>query len=236
MKKIFATALSFGALALSSSTALAENRNAVFTGINAGRNITYGYLGAVTALNGNINKDGSLLRVGGGYGRYTYDTSAVTGGKVRGEITGSDVMLGYQSKFALGHATIYGGGTYENYALNKADNSSRVAGGKSGVKTQFELTLNLCEKITAQNISNYSSPFHSYWSQTSLGYDFGNITFGPEIAFLGNTSFKQQRFGANFSNINVGIGKIYLGGGYLKSSGMLGNDGGYVSAGFASKF
>ncbi len=236
MKKIFATALSIGAFAIASDAALAQNSNAVFAGVNAGRNINYGYLGAATALNGNIEKDGVLLRVAGAYGQYTYQTPAVTGGGVRGQITSSDLMAGYQHNFGFGRATIYAGGTYENYDLNKGDNGNRVAGGKAGGKGQFELSLNLTKSLVFQNVSNYSSPYHSYWSQSYLGWDFGKFTFGPEVAFLGNTTFNQQRFGAQFANLDVGIGKVYVGGGYLKSSGMLGNDGGYVSAGITSKF
>lgn len=237
MKKNLISAIALGVVILSAQSALAQNANVVFAGANAGRNISYGYIGGANALNGDIEKDGVLLRVGGGYGQYTYQTPAVTGGNVRGTINSADLMAGYQHNFELGRAVIYAGGTHENYDLNKPDNVNRVSGGKAGGKGQFELTLNLCEKLTAQNISNYSSPYHSYYSQTSLNWNFGQFSFGPEVAALGNTTFKQQRFGGTFSDINFfNIGKVYLGGGYLKSSGTLGNDGGYVSAGIASKF
>ncbi len=92
MKKLFATALSISAFAIASDVALAQNSNAVFAGVNAGRNINYGYFGAATALNGNIEKDGALLRVSGGYGQYTYQTPAVIGGAVRGQVSTSDLM------------------------------------------------------------------------------------------------------------------------------------------------
>lgn len=236
MKKLIVTALSFGALTVASE-AFAHNSSIVFAGANSGRNIAYGYLGAATALNGNIEKNGVLLRASGAYGRYTYQTQAVTGGNVRGDLSTSDFMLGYQQNLDFGRLTVYGGGTHENQSLNKGDGSNRVVGGRNGVKGQIELTLKLTKNLVGENISNYSTPFHSYWSQTFVGYDFDKFTFGPEVALLGNTAFNQQRFGAKVGNISLcNNTKLYVSGGYLKSSGLLGNDGGYAAVGIASKF
>jgi hypothetical protein len=50
--------------------ALAKEANVVFGGYSLGNDVSYGYLGGARALNGDLDKDGALLRVGGGYGKY----------------------------------------------------------------------------------------------------------------------------------------------------------------------
>ena len=236
MKKTLASLLFVGSLLVLSKPAVAANKNAIFTGFNFGEDTSYIYLGGVSALNGDIEKDGALLRVGAGYGQYKYSAPAVEGNNVRGQVSSSDLMVGYQKNFTYGRIAFYAGGNYDNYKLNKNDEGNRVVGGKSGAKGQVELWLNPLQNLVLRNVTNYTSAYNSYWSQTFAGWNFGNFVFGPEVAFLGNRSYNQQRFGLGFSDIDLGLGKLSLAGGYMKSSGKAADDGAYASVGFSSKF
>lgn len=237
MKKLL-LALNVSALLLLSNNALAANRNVVFAGYSFGQDISYAYAGGATAINGNIDKDDFLLRIGGAFGQYNYSTTAFDDQHVRGQISSTDLMLGYQKNLgSYGLVTVYGGVTYDNYKLNKGDNSSRVAGGKTGAKGQFELFLTPTKHIVLTNISNYSSAYNSYWSRTTAGWNFGDFVFGPEITFLGNRSFNQQRYGGRFSQIKLGFVEMAVAAGYMRSNGFsAGDDGAYTSIEFASKF
>jgi hypothetical protein len=160
----------------------------------------------------------------------------VSDANVQGRVSSSDLMAGYQKYFNGGRLTVYGGGNYDDYSLNKPDNASRVGGGKFGAKGQIELFLTPTKDLVINNISNYTSAYHSYWSQTYVGWNFGKLVAGPEVAFLGNTAFRQQRFGLNLSNIDIGLAKIYVAGGYMRSFGSIGDDGAYTSIGFSKQF
>lgn len=233
MKKILLTT----ALLLASANVFAAERNVVFAGYSFGEDNDYVYAGGATALNGNIEKDGVLLRVGGGYGRYNYATTAFSDGHVEGQVSSGDLMAGYQQNFSKGRVTVFGGANYDNYKLDKGDNGNRVTGGKVGAKGQIELTLRPVKNVLFENISNYTSAFNSYWSQTFLGYDCGKAAVGPEFVTLGNRSFRQQRFGAKVAHIDVASTDVSASVGYLRSMGYAaGDDGAYASIGFAKKF
>lgn len=233
MKKTLLTILLANAFAF---PALASEANLVFGGYSLGKDVSYGYLGAVRAINNDINKDGSLIRIGGGYGKYKYSAPSVSNSDVQGHVSSSDLMYGYQKFFDKGRITVFGGANYDDYNINKADNSNNVAGGKFGAKGQIEITLNPVKNIVLSNISSYTSAYNSYWSQSYIGYDFGKFVFGPEAAFLGNRAFNQQRFGGNISNIDLKFAKLYFAAGYMRSFGNFGDDGAYTTVGLSSQF
>ncbi len=166
-----------------------------------------------SAINGDIEKDSVLLRVGAGYGQYNYATPGVAENSVTGAVSSYDLMVGYQKYFSLGRVTAYTGANYDNYDLSPNDSANRVNGGKKGAKGQIELTLNPAKNISFNNISSYSTAYRNYWTRTILGLNCGNFIVGPEAIFLGNTSFNQKRFGLNFSEIDLGFAKGSLSGG-----------------------
>jgi len=230
--------VTLGLAVLTSSLAYAKDSSVVFGGGSVGQDTAYGYLGAVTAINGNIDRNGFLARVSGGYGSYKYDSTTFTR-NVDGNFGTADVMAGYQQILDMGHVAGYVGYTYEDHNLSPKDVGNEVRGGKSGAKAQVELDLNLDPHMVLKNVSNYSTPFDSYWTQTYVGWKCpkGKLSVGPEIAFLGNDEFDQQRYGIRVDDIKI-IKKtqLYVSGGYLKAEGLGSNDGAYGSIGFSSKF
>jgi hypothetical protein len=219
-----------------STSANAATRNVVFGGASFGEDNSYYYLGGVSAVNGDLDRDDLLLRASVGYGKYNYRAPALVEEKESGQVSSTDLMVGYQKYFSTGRVSVFGGANYDDYRLHKNDPSNRVNGGKFGAKGQFELMLDLTKELTFNNISSYSSAYNSYWISNSVAWNFDKFSFGPEMIFIGNTSFDQQRIGGQFSRINFGSVALSLSGGYLKSAGKAGDDGYYTSIGLASRF
>lgn len=237
MKKI----ITFLAVALSSAAAHAESTQ-IFTGGSFLKDSSYGYLGAVTALNGNIGRDGYLLRASGGYGKYTYDRGLLTS-DVDGRVKQGDLMVGYQKFFAApsvlskgGRITGYIGGDLQDHNLSPSDIRNKVSGNEAGAKAALELLFNFTDTISAEAMGSYSTAFETYWSRGRLGYHCPKATFGPEVSFLGNESFDQQRIGAYIADIaltqSVSLG---VAGGYAHAS-RLGDDSGYGDVSLSINF
>lgn len=233
MKNLLPKIVLFLAIATSANAA---NRNLVYGGASFGEDNSYYYLGGVSAVNGDIDRDDLLLRASVGYGKYNYRAPALVDEKENGAVTSTDLMVGYQKYFSAGRVSIFGGGNYDDYRLHKNDPSNPVNGGKFGAKGQFELVLDVTKDLTFNNISSYSSAYHTYWIYNSVALNFNKFSFGPEMIFIGNRSFDQQRIGGQFSRIDLGFAQLSLSGGYLKSAGKAGDDGYYTSIGLATKF
>ena len=229
MSRIVSVVTLIGTLALAPALASAESTLS-FTGFSVSPDSWYAHLGATTALNHDIYKDGFLLRGSVGGGRYDYDAGAT---KIDGDVVAIDTMLGYQHYFTTGlstkssRVTGYVGGDYQNHDLSPNDPASRVNGHEFGLKGQAELVLNLSDKVLADLVGNYSGAFDTYWSRSRLSYDFGPVAIGPEATFLGSKSFDQQRLGM-FANIPLAKNVVgSIGGGYSDAK-RRGEDGGYA--------
>lgn len=190
----------------------------VFTSFSAQKHAWYVHAGGVTALSGeNISsQDGWLARLGVGYGEYSYTTVApgfpLVPIDIDGQVYDGDLMIGYQhfvdSKTRL---SAYLGGNWENQDLDPSDpNGTHVEGSRGGVKGQLEIWSMLTDKVPFTAIGAYSSAFRTYWTTTSVGYDFGGFTVGPEVGFQGNRGYNEFRYGAAISDIDVGFAKTKL--------------------------
>jgi hypothetical protein len=236
MKKILKIASAIAMISAFSANAGAASSNAVFGGYSFGEDNQFAYLGGVTALNDNIDSDGFLLRSAVGYGKYNYATQAVANNHVNGDVSAVDLMLGYQKFSGQSSVALYVGGNYDDYDLDQNDPYNSVSDGKFGGKAQLEFSLALAQNIRLTNVSNYTSVFNAYYTQSDLSYNFGSFAFGPQAIFLGNKEFDQQRFGATISQIDFKYFIAYISGGYLKSAGLAGDDGAYTAIGFSTKF
>lgn len=214
--------LSAAAIVGSSSIVYADTVQ-LYAGATASPDSYYGYLGAVGALNGDIGKDGFLVRASGAYGSYEYSRPGAT--DVDGDIYAGDLMLGYQTFFGAdtflsgGRATLYLGGDYQNHDLTPVDPLNRVNGTEAGFKSQAELALNVTRLVSLGLAGSYSTAYESYWSRAQLGYAYHGVTFGPEAAFMGNEAYDNQRYGAFLKDIAISQSvSMGVAGGYSHAS------------------
>ncbi len=193
----FSLALSIIAFAASADCAGSE----VFGGYTGAPDLEYGTIGGVAALSKELNADGFLARGDAGYGQYSYDRRGNPG--INADMTNVDLMAGYQKFFGNGRVALYVGGDYENTSLNKTDRSNSATGSEFGIKGAADARLNFDDKTFADMKGSYSTAFNTYWANGRFGYNMGRFAMGPEVGFLGNDAFDQQRIGGFIGDIHI---------------------------------
>lgn len=225
--------------AVAFATPAQADRTGVWTGVDFGPSSYFAFLGAVTGIMGQdiSNESGFLLRLSGGYGEYDYDTifPGPTPTNVEGDVAQGDLMIGYRAVFPSGHLSAYVGGEYQNHDQSPRDVANTVEGSEGGVKGMLELDLNLVSQLYLLGQGTYSTAFDSYWSRATIGWNFGPVTIGPEVRFMGNEEFNQFRYGGALSGIDLGFAKVKIYGGYAESNGN-GDDGAYGGIDFSKSF
>ncbi len=218
--KKFTAGLVLVILALYSNSSYSASSD-VFGGASFIKDASHSYLGAVTAVNGDITTHGFLVRGSFGAGQYDYDNRNVAGGDVEANFGGADLLGGYQAIISDNQTLkVYLGASWEHHQLSPKDYNADVRGTEFGIKSQAEYYANLNEDISTSAIASYSTGFDTYFTSANVGYNFGNFSFGPELAFLGNEGFHQQRVGGNFGNIKIGDFTLNVNGGYAFASGV----------------
>lgn len=236
MKNKILSLLLAGTIISAAATAQAGSTG-VWTGFDISPDSYFIYLGAMTALQGQDiqSQDGWLLRGDAGYGEYDYDTVAVPGGNVDGDVSTGDILVGYRHFFPAGYVTGFLGGDIQHHNISPNDPGNSVDGSEGGVKGALELFASPAANIEIQALGNYSTAFDSYWSRLTVGYNFGPVTIGPEVRFLGNEEFHQVRYGASISGFDIGFANVSINGGYANTSDR-GDDGAYGGIGFGANF
>lgn len=210
---------------------------AIFFGGDVGPSAETGYAGAVGAFNKDFGQDGFLWRVLGVYGEYDYDAVV---GNVDGRFTFADAMLGYQILRGTTRAAGYIGVEYQEHDLSIFDPTNPVQGDEVGFKVAGDVQFGRGQPWQLAFAGSYSTAFDTYWSRVRTGYNFGQVTVGPEALFGGNESSDYRRFGGfldiRFSDLPV---SLELAGGYHNNSdgGIFGDDdGGYGSVNLGFSF
>lgn len=227
--------LAFATLAIGQVSAADTS---VFAGISAAENSTFGHVGGVWAMNGDLDKDGMLLRGMLSYGQYDYDTTAVPGGNVEGDAFGAELGVGYQWVTPGSRFSIYGGVDYQDHDLSPNDPSNSVNGSETGAIVQAEIET-LGSPWYGNLIGKYSTTYDSYWVRGRAGYAFGNITIGPELVLGGNNEYDETGYGLFLSAPITQAVAFTISAGHRNAEGdgsRKDESGAYVAAGISAKF
>lgn len=182
----------------------AQDSTVLFAGIDGREKSYYGYIGVRHHLSGNIVSDGFLLRAVGLYGRYDYDSTAVAGGKVDGDIAGFDAMVGYQKGIQNLFLRGYVGVEYEHHDLSPDNSLDSNRGGDFGVKVQGEAETDFRSQYYLGFIGSYGTAKDRYWTRLRGGYNLNGYIFGPEGLLTGNDESDERRIGAFLTLTNLG--------------------------------
>ena len=235
LKKLALTAFTFALL----STNANAGSTSIFAGTSLAEGSNYTYIGGVTALNSNLDKDGFLARALVGVGGYDY--SRAPSSDVNGRIVAGDVMLGYQTFLAKNpltatRLTFYVGVDHQDQHLSPYDPASNVRGPETGVKGQIEAAFQPTTHTNLNVLGSYSSAYDTYWLKTQYGCNELGVNIGPEVVLLGNKAFDQQRYGAFVNEIPLASSlSAGISGGYSNSA-RRGEDGLYGEVGLAYSF
>lgn len=215
----------------------------VFTGGDVAHDAFSFHAGVIKSLNGDLGKDGVMLRALGVYVDYEYDTDFGQGRiGIDGDAGIFDLMLGYQW-FHPGHhrVAVYIGAEYQHHDLSPDDPFNDVNGTEWGFKVAGEFETDSSSHLYVNLLGSYSTAYDTYWTRGRVGTRLDRFVLGVEGVLHGNDGYDAQRLGG-FLNIPLGIhyGILSVSSGYQwadeDSAGFGGGSGAYGSAGVSFAF
>ena len=154
----------------------------------------YYYGGFDMSVRGDVRRTGLMLRGTVGFSDYDYSSNGAVGSRVSGDFREMAASVGY--KFVQRHSSmsLYLGADYRNHAQTPEDLNASANGREfGGVLTGDYRYDNGRSYLTFEAL--YATAFDNYRATVRGGYTIENVTFGPEVAVLGDAEFNAQRFG-----------------------------------------
>jgi hypothetical protein len=190
---------------------------AIVGGMDAVKHAYEGYLGAIVALNQDLDKDGVLFRVLGARGFYEYDSGPFN---FDGDYWQGDIMVGYQFiRDGISFATFVGV-DFQKHDISPFDPLNSMQGSETGFKVavDIETERHIPSPVYFALRGAYSTAFDTYYALGRVGMNFGRFAIGPEAMLLGDDSGDAQRIGIfGLTDISLGgptVGTLSLSVGY----------------------
>jgi hypothetical protein len=163
---------------------------------SAPRSVTW-YSDGIVALNGNIAKDGFLLRSYGSLSVYQYASPIIEADTINGQLWQMDLMPGYQ--IVRGAATIGGfiGIDFQDSLLSPQDPTNKLRGTATGAKVEAHYFFaDDKQPFDVRLVGEYSTAFETYYAELRVGARICDKLFvGPDAAVDGDTGYNAQRLG-----------------------------------------
>jgi len=195
-----------------------------FGGIDAAKATMFVWMGATYAPFGTLAEDGWRVRMMGGAGKYSYNTSVVPGGINDAFSFSGEFLGGYRKTFAnVFGQTLYVGAFaglhYEDQILIYDDPGNPARGSEAGFKASLELYTRVAERFIVTAFGSASTVHEKYYAKTTLLYELNDMwALGGEVATMGDARFKENR--AGLAGALTWQKKIFaLSGGVLENSG-----------------
>jgi hypothetical protein len=210
-----------------------------FGGIDMAKATSFAWMGATYAPMGTLVEDGWRVRLMGGAGRYSYQTSFVPGGINDATAFSAELLGGYRKTFdnLFGNKLYVGafaGLHYEDQILVWSDPFNPARGSEAGIKATLELYSRVQERFIASAFGSTSTVHNKYYVKTSLLYEFTEMwALGGEAATMGDARYYEHRAGAA-ATLTWRKKVISLSAGVLENSGR--GDGTYLNLSVYSPF
>lgn len=183
------------------------------------------YSSTTLAPFGGLDQNGARLRLGSGYGRYTYDRPrhcydmikkielACAAERISGRATFADILAGYRLGVGRFTAQAFAGLALDNQMLSPFDGNNASAGRATGVKVALETWTNLTPVLWAAIDGSWTSAHAATSARARLGYRFWpRLSLGIEQAHFRNVAGQQSR-GGLFARYEWSGGEASLSGG-----------------------
>lgn len=160
------------------------------------------YTGLTSSLGGSLWENGWRIRLGGGYGEYSYSSTRWTGSAVvvapfDGTVTFADALIGYQQQWSSLTLKMFAGVAAQHNSVTPIDIESSVRGSRVGAKGAIEAWLDIGASAFAQLDLSYTTIYDAYASRLRLGYKVTpQLSIGPEAGLNGNVDYDSGRVGA----------------------------------------
>lgn len=198
--------------ALFSASPVHAGSTSIYAGVDKNPSAATAYAGAVIAFNGDLSKDGYLVRINASGTNYDYDTSAFPQG-VSGSAKRLEVGIGHQWIEQHSRVSFYIGGDHQVHDLSPDDTANLSRGTENGLAVQLEAS-NDNSPYDLALIASYSNSNDTYFTRVRGGYPMGGNTVGLEGALSGSESYAEKRIGGYLSipygghtAINFSLGK-----------------------------
>jgi hypothetical protein len=187
----------------------------IWSGVDASSHVWLLYGGATVAPTGHIFSDGLRLRVGGGYGEYTYE------GERRGQLQTfnaqtayAEALVGYYQQFGPLFAKGFVGVAAIEHDVAPLDPENPVQGQAVGPKLVTEFWLNMGSSAWSQLDLAWTSAHQTAAGRVRAGYRiWRDLSIGPEGGINSNDLGKDAR-GGLFARYAWPGGEISLAGGF----------------------
>jgi len=192
-------------------------------GVSAGDDSTYAYVGGVIPTNGDLSKDGYLIRLWAFGQEFEYERTTLS--DVDADGGGFEIAIGHQWKRQDTDFTVYLGLVDRNLDTSPEDPLSKADGHSTGVKLQVELTHELTSQWNFNGMASYvgGDDFDDSWLRLRAGHKWkGNMRVGPELTHVNGPDYDNTRLGAYVSGIALGSVNLDLSGGAEEHGGYIG--------------
>jgi len=176
------------------------DKTGILVGVDARQHSWYSYAGVTQHFGEHAYGDGLIARVVGFSGQYRYASTVASQGRVDGDYTGLEAMLGYQKVFTAFTLRGYAGLDYEGHQLSPANRFDGNSGGHVGGKVRLDVESDFAMPNYVNLIATYSSARDRYWVRARGGRDFSGFVVGPEILATGDHYAHEERYGV-FVNV-----------------------------------
>ncbi|MFO0992982.1 MAG: cellulose biosynthesis protein BcsS [Hyphomicrobiales bacterium] len=171
-------------------SATKADRCSAWTGLTAGPNYVYGYVGAGMFVIGDADIGGVVARLGMGGGGYR-----TAGGNPHDVVQyDANLMLGYRTDSDGAVLGIYAGGDFSRH--DNKDPGANPRGTEWGIKGLVEAYAPLGGAFYLAGYGTYSTAFETFSADVKLAYRLSEtVALGPEAGAVGSAGFAQGRAG-----------------------------------------
>jgi len=164
----------------------------LFAGADAREESDVGYVGLSYHYSGDILSDGLIVRTSASRSNYEYKTNF---GETDADVVGFELMVGYQKVMQSFTARGLIGLDYEDHDFSPDNIFDDNRGSDTGVKVRAELESDFSSPNYASVFASYGTAKDRYWLRLRGGREFSGFVVGPEVAFLGDQEYDEQRLG-----------------------------------------
>jgi len=196
----------------------------VFGAANMGDDTTYAVIGAVHAVNGNMNSNGFLVHATVELLNYEYLSA---GTPIDADGWGGAIMAGYQFMFSnSGKVALYAGIGHRDIETSPNDPFSATNGENTAFKGQVEAYYGVGEMVDLSGLVNYFDNEEAYYGRVRAGFRLGGIVIGPEVAMHGSNEYDTEEYGGFVRYLATDSVTVGAKAGYAHRDGR-GDDGAY---------
>lgn len=154
-----------------------------------------------------------LLMAGGSY-QYLSGTNEITG-----RMGLAAVMPGWRTKSGGLDVLVYVGPEVQFHRLSPDDIGNRLRNTHAGARAGVDIWAEPTDMTMASFSVSTSTIGTSYWTRAAVGWRvFDSAWIGPEVGALGDTEYRQLRFGAHLTGLHTQAIEWSFGAGYVNDS------------------